>query len=264
MANELLIERRGDVLWLTLNRPEVHNALNVAMTEALTRAINAASRDMALRAVVITASGERSFCSGADLKENAGGMFLSSDGTNPIADVIRAVESCEKIVIARIGGRVLAGGIGLVAACDLAYAADHAEFGLPEVRVGLFPAMVAAKLLEKMPLRSLQQMAYLAQPISAAEAEACGLVSRTVSSSELDDVIAETVARLRQNSPNALTAGKQAMLRMRDMAAAERLAFAERTIAEISRSNDAVEGRKAFAERRQPRWFTETTRGADG
>ncbi|MGG2476847.1 enoyl-CoA hydratase-related protein, partial [Rhizobium sp. BR5] len=77
------------------------------------------------------------------------------------ADVMRAIESCDKTVIARINGRVLAGGLGLVAACDLVYAADHAEFGLPEVRVGLFPAMVAAKLLAKIPLSGLQEMAYL-------------------------------------------------------------------------------------------------------
>ena len=77
MANEVLSEKRKDVLWLTLNRPEVHNALNAAMTDALTHAIRAASGDHGLRAVVITAAGERSFCSGADLKESAGGMFLS-------------------------------------------------------------------------------------------------------------------------------------------------------------------------------------------
>ncbi|MGV2036136.1 enoyl-CoA hydratase-related protein, partial [Agrobacterium sp. 22-3574a1] len=140
MVGELLSEKRKDVLWLTLNRPDVHNAMNAAMTDALTHAIRTASSDGDLRAVVITAAGDRSFCSGADLKESAGGMFLSRDGTNPIANVMRAIETCNKIVIARVNGRVLAGGLGLIAACDLAYAADHAEFGLPEVRVGLFPA----------------------------------------------------------------------------------------------------------------------------
>lgn len=110
MADELLCETRKDVLWLTLNRPEVHNALNAAMTDALTDAIRAASGDHSLRAVVITAAGDRSFCSGADLKESAGGMFLSRDGTNPIADVMRAIERCEKPVIARINGRVWPAG----------------------------------------------------------------------------------------------------------------------------------------------------------
>lgn len=254
MADELLHERRQDVLWLTLNRPEVHNALNAAMTEALTDAIRAASGDGSLRAVVITAAGDRSFCSGADLKESAGGMFLSRNGTNPIADVMRAIESCDKPVIARINGRVLAGGLGLVAACDLAYAADHAEFGLPEVRVGLFPAMVAAKLLAKIPLGGLQEMAYLGQPISAAQAIRLGLVNRTAPLAELDGLIEEVLAKLRQNAPGAIAAGKAALLAMRDMPPDERLAFAEGAIAAISGSDEAREGRQAFAEKRPPVW----------
>lgn len=254
MADELLHETRQDVLWLTLNRPEVHNALNAEMTEALTDAIRAASGDGSLRAVVITAAGDRSFCSGADLKESAGGMFLSRNGTNPIADVMRAIESCDKPVIARINGRVLAGGLGLVAACDLTYAADHAEFGLPEVRVGLFPAMVAAKLLAKMPLGGLQEMAYLGQPISTAQAIHLGLVNRTASLAKLDDLIEEVLAKLRQNAPGAIAAGKAALLAMRDMPSDERLAFAEGAIAAISGCNEAREGRQAFAEKRPPIW----------
>ncbi|MDH6295130.1 Enoyl-CoA hydratase/carnithine racemase [Agrobacterium fabrum] len=255
MADELLHDTRQDVLWLTLNRPEVHNALNAAMTEALTDAIRAASGDGSLRAVVITAAGDRSFCSGADLKESAGGMFLSRNGTNPIADVMRAIESCDKPVIARINGRVLAGGLGLVATCDLAYAADHAEFGLPEVRIGLFPAMVAAKLLAKIPLGGLQEMAYLGQPISAAEAIRLCLVNRTAPLAELDGLIDEVLTKLRQNAPGAIAAGKAALLAMRDMPSDERLAFAEGAIAAISGSNEAREGRQAFAEKRPPKWI---------
>lgn len=254
MADELLSEKRKDVLWLTLNRPDVHNAMNAAMTDALTDALRAASGDGNLRAVVITAAGDRSFCSGADLKESAGGMFLSRDGTNPIADVIRAIEICDKIVIARINGRVLAGGLGLIAACDLAYAANHAEFSLPEVRVGLFPAMVAAKLLTRIPPGRLHEMAYLGQPFIAAEAERMGLVNRTAPSAALDAVIEEVLARLRQNAPGAIAAGKAALLAMRDMPSGDRLAFAESVIATISTGGEAREGRKAFAEKRPPIW----------
>lgn len=254
MADELLSEKRKDVLWLTLNRPEVHNAMNAAMTDALTEAIRAASDEASLRAVVITAAGNRSFCSGADLKESAGGMFLSRDGTNPIADVMRAIETCDKIVIARINGRVLAGGLGLIAACDLAYTADHAQFGLPEVRVGLFPAMVAAKVLAKIPMNRLHEMAYLGQPIGAEEAEHIGLVNRAVPSAELDSVIEEVLACLRQNAPGAIAAGKAALLAMRDTPSVERLAFAESVIAKIGSSEEAREGRQAFAEKRPPVW----------
>lgn len=254
MTDELLVERRGRVLWLTLNRQNVHNALNAALVEALVAALNAASIDETLRAVVLTGAGERSFCSGADLKESAGAMFSSKDGANPIAEVLRAIETCSRPVIARINGSVLAGGIGLVAACDLTYAAEHAKFGLPEVRVGLFPMMVAAKLLPVMDLRRLQEMAYLGEGFTAAAAEACGLITRCVPSAELDAVLSGVLVALDQGSPAAIQAGKQALREMRDMDGRDRLAFAERAIANLSDTTEAREGRTAFAEKRKPRW----------
>jgi enoyl-CoA hydratase/carnithine racemase len=254
MTEELLMERRGDVLWLTLNRPHVHNALNRALTSALVEAFAAASADDTLRAVVLTGAGERTFCSGADLKESAGGMFQSERGANPIADVLRSIEACRKLVVARINGSVLAGGMGLVAACDLAYAADHARFGLPEVRVGVFPMMVAAKLMQQIPRRCLQEMAYLGESISAEAAEDYGLINRAMPAAELDSVIVDILAKLRQNSPAALSAGKQAILAMQDMPQPDRLAFAEGKIAELGASSDAQEGRAAFIEKRRPRW----------
>jgi enoyl-CoA hydratase/carnithine racemase len=254
MAGELLSERRDDVLWLTLNRPEVHNALNAALAGALVEAFSAASADAGLRAVVLTGAGERTFCSGADLKESAGGMFQSNAGSNPIGNVLRAIETCERLVIARINGSVLAGGMGLLATCDLAYTADHARFALPEVRVGVFPMMVATRLLSQIPRRRLQEMAYLGESISAQAAEECGLVNRAVPAVALDGVIVDVLAELRQNSPAAISAGKRTILEMQDMALADRLAFAEAKIAELGDSPDAREGRAAFAEKRKPRW----------
>ena len=254
MTDELLVERRDRVLWLTLNRPGVHNALNAALASALVDALEAASGDETLRAVVLTGAGERSFCSGADLKESAGGMFRSRNGANPVADVLRAIETCARPVIARINGTVLAGGIGLVAACDLAYAAEHAKFGLPEVRVGLFPMMVAAKLMPVMGLRRLQEMAYLGETFTAATAEDCGLITRSVPQAELDTVLSAVLAALGQGSPAAIGAGKRALREMKEMAGGERLAFAERAIADLSQSPEALEGRAAFAEKRKPWW----------
>ena len=254
MTDVLLQERRDSVLWLTLNRPEVHNALNAALTRALTEALQAASEDEALRAVVLTGAGGRTFCAGADLKESAGGMFQSENGANPIADVLRAIEACGKPVTARINGAALAGGMGLVAACDLAIAADHAKFGLPEVRVGLFPMMVAALLMQRIPQRRLQAMAYLGETLSATEAAEYGLIDRAVPPENLDAEIESLLSVLKRNSPAAMRAGKAAMQAMRAMTPQERLAFAERRIAELGSSEDAREGRAAFAEKRKPRW----------
>ncbi|MBL0373296.1 enoyl-CoA hydratase/isomerase family protein [Rhizobium sp. KVB221] len=257
MTGILLSERHGSVLWLTLNRQAVHNALNLSLTEALVDAFAAASADDDLRAVVLTGAGERTFCAGADLKDIDGGMFASSAGANPIANVIRAIGSCSKPVICRVNGSAFGGGLGLVSACDLAYAADHANFGTPEVRVGVFPLMIATTLMRQVPQRRLREMAYLGEPLNAAEAERYGLINRAVPAGELDGVIDTVIAKLMRGSPSAMRMGKAAFGEMQDMPQDERLAYAERMIGLVADTPDAREGRAAFGEKRKPRWVPE-------
>lgn len=253
MVEELLVERRGHALWLTLNRPGRHNAINVAMTEALIAALSDASGDATIRAVALTGAGDRSFCSGADLKEGSR-MFRSDDGSNPIGNVLRAIQNCAKPVIARINGSALAGGFGLVAACDLAYAADHARFGLPEVRVGVFPMMIATRLVHQIPERRLREMAYLGETIGAEEALRWNVVNRAVPLSELDRVIDEVLEKLALAAPNALAAGKKALFDIRGLEREAALAYAEKAIAVLGDSPEAAEGRAAFGEKRKPGW----------
>jgi methylglutaconyl-CoA hydratase len=259
MSEELLVERRGPALWLTLNRPERHNALNLAMTEALVAALGEAGSDPSIRAVVLTGAGEKTFCSGADLKEGPR-MFASADGSNPIGNVLRAIQSCPKPVIARVNGAALAGGFGLVAACDLAYAADHARFGLPEVRVGVFPMMIAVRLLRQIPQRRFVEMAYLGQPIFTREAVLYNVINAAVSADALDGVIDGIVDALCDAAPAALAAGKKALAELEDTDQSSGLALAERAIAELGVSAEAVEGRAAFAEKRQPSWSVTPSR----
>jgi len=253
MAEELLVEPRGPVLWLTLNRPDRHNAINGAMTTALVEALGKASADMGVRAIVLTGAGERTFCSGADLKDQSS-MFASAGGSNPIGNVLRAIQGCDKLVIARLNGSALAGGLGLVAACDLAYAADHAKFGLPEVRVGVFPMMIATRLMHQIPERHFREMAYLGETIDAIEAERYGLVNRAVPAADLDPLIRSVIDKLMLGAPGAIAAGKKALSEMRDMAEAEKLIHAERLIAILGDGAEAREGRAAFADKRRPGW----------
>lgn len=253
MSDELLVERRGLALRLTLNRPDRHNALNVAMTEGLITALARASADPAIRAVVLTGAGERTFCSGADLKEGAK-MFRSEDGSNPIGNVLRAIQNCPKPVIARLNGSALAGGFGLVAACDLAYAADHARFGLPEVRVGVFPMMIAVRLLRQVPERRLREMAYLGETIGVDDAVRWNLINAAASAAELDALIDSVIVKLALAAPDAVATGKKALFELGDLDSAEGLAFAERAIATLAESSEAAEGRAAFAEKRKPIW----------
>jgi methylglutaconyl-CoA hydratase len=253
MAEELLVERRGAVLWLTLNRPDRHNAINGAMTASLVEALGDASADPSVGAIVLTAAGERTFCSGADLKEQSS-MFASAGGLNPIGNLLRAIQECSKLVIARVNGSALAGGLGLVAACDLAYAADHAKFGMPEVRVGVFPMMIATRLTRQVPERRFREMAYLGEMIGTEEAERYGLINRAVPAAELDALIRSVLGKLMLGAPGAISAGKKALSEMQDMPQAERLSHAERMIAILGDSAEAREGRAAFAERRKPGW----------
>jgi methylglutaconyl-CoA hydratase len=253
MADELLVERRGAALWLILNRPERHNALNLAMTSAIVEALVEASGDPAIRAVVLTGAGDRTFCSGADLKEGSR-MFSSEDGSNPIGNVLRAIQACSKPVIARLNGTALAGGFGLVAACDLAYAANHARFGLPEVRVGVFPLMITVPLLRQVPERRLKEMAYLGETIGAEEAERWSVINRAVPAAELDELIEDVIAKLTLGAPGAVSAGKKALFAIGDLDRPAGLAFAERLIAELGGSTEAAEGRAAFGDKRKPAW----------
>ena len=253
MADELLVERRGPALWLTLNRPERHNALNVAMTTSLIEALSRVSTDPDIRAVVLTGAGDRTFCSGADLKEG-GRMFRSEDGTNPVANVLRAIQNCAKPLIARINGSALAGGFGLVAACDLAYAADHARFGLLEVRVGVFPMMIATRLIHQVPERRLRELAYLGETIGVEEAVRWNVINRAVAADGLDAAIDSVIATLTLAAPAALAAGKKALYDIADLDRHSALAFAERAIAMLGDSAEAAEGREAFTEKRKPDW----------
>ena len=181
-------------------------------------------------------------------------MFRSEDGSNPIGNVLRAIQNCAKPVIARINGSALAGGFGLVAACDLAYAADHARFGLPEVRVGVFPMMIATRLVHQVPERRLRELAYLGDTVGALDAMQWNIVNRVAPAAELDGLIDDALAKLMLAAPDALAMGKKALFDIPELGREEALVYAERAIGMLGESAEAAEGRAAFAEKRKPRW----------
>lgn len=258
MSDELLVEKRGSALWVTINRPEAHNALSRAVTDGLVAAFQAATTDATVRAVVLTGAGDRTFCAGADLKESrAGGSkstFSSADGENPLVRVYRAMRACLKPIIGRVNGSALGGGLGLVSGCDFVYAAEHAKFGTPEVKVGVFPMMITTYLIRQLPRRRYWEMAFLGEPLSAAEAERYSLINRCLPADELDTFISSVLERLARNSPTALRLGKQALDVMQDLSVDQTLAYAELMIEKLAATDDAREGMAAFAEKRKPNW----------
>jgi len=251
-------ERRGAALWLTINRPEQRNALTVNVLGQLGAALRAASADAGLRAIVLTGAGEKAFCSGGDLKSGAakGGAFNAEAASleNPLLRFYEEVERCDLPLVARVNGHAMGGGLGLLACCDLAVAADDALLATPEVKVGLFPMVIGTYLLRLVPRRKLMAMCLLGDTISARDAVEYGLLNMAVPRAALDDCVGRLIDTLCARSPTAQRMGKHALRAVEDMTLQQSHEYMRLMIARLSLTEDAREGMAAFAEKRTPQW----------
>ena len=253
----VLCEARGRVLWVTINRPEQRNAINDEVIAGISAALQQAATDPTVRALVLTGAGDKAFCAGADLKQanrSGGGVFTTDSDTHPMIEMFRAAEQCNKPVIARVNGHVMAGGLGLLCMCDLAISVDNAKFGTPEARIGVFPMMILSYMLRLIPRRRLLEMCMTADPFSASEALGYGLLNKVVAAEELDAALEALLERILGNSPAALLFGKKAFHAMQDMSIGECFEYAQLMISRMSQTADAREGIAAFAEKRPPNW----------
>ena len=249
------VERRGQVLWITLDRPERRNALNAAAASRLAAAFGELASDRSLRAGILTGAGEKAFCAGADLAADAADLKPDlSESTAPYANLLRRLHAVPVPLIARVNGACLAGGIGLVALCDMAIAADHARFGAPEVKVGLFAMQVYSALQHIVPAKLLFEWCVTGDSVDAASALAAGLVNRVVPMAELDQATDALLERVVDKSPLAVRRGKHAMRSVAHLGFPDSLAFMEAQIALLASSDDAKEGLAAFREKRPPNW----------
>ena len=208
-----------------------------------------------MRAIVLTGAGNKAFCAGADLTGGTGTFTLGLD--EPMTDfgkLARSVRDLGIPLIARVNGTCVAGGMGLMALCDLAVVADHAKFGLPEARVGVFAMQVLVYLRSMLHARHINELCLTGELIDAARAKEIGIANYVVTAAELDAKVEWLVARVSEMSPVALRRGKYAIAAMEKMSFSEALAFAETLIAVTSSTDDAREGLAAFNERRPPRW----------
>jgi crotonobetainyl-CoA hydratase len=251
----VLTERDGGILWITINRPAALNALNPLAHRELSAALDQFGADPALRVAVITGAGERAFCVGSDLKARA---ERNADDHPPTGfGGISHRFDLAKPVIAAVNGLALGGGVEIVAACDLAVAADHVEFGLPEPRVGLAALGGGGlqRLARNMPLKYAMELVLTGRRFGAEEARRIGLINDVVPRAELRARVRQMAGQIIAGAPLAVEASKQVMLQslaLPDLAAALRARYpaAERMLA----SEDAREGQRAFVEKRQPRW----------
>jgi crotonobetainyl-CoA hydratase len=256
----VLTERRGHVLLVTLNRPEVRNAVNLAVTLALGDALEQAERDRGIWAVVLTGAGDKAFCAGADLKAVARGENLIPADPERAAWGFAGYVShhISKPTIAAVNGFDRGGGTEISLASDLVVAAETASFGLPEVRRGIFAGAGGLfRLPAQIPKKVAMEMILTGEPITAQRALELGLVNRVAPRDQVVDAALDLAGKITANAPLAVQASKRVANGMSDGRVPAEAGLWELSRAEslaLKRTADAAEGPRAFAEKRTPQW----------
>jgi len=256
MANqpEVLLERRGQAMWITLNRPEKRNAINQGIIDGVRQGYEQAHADPEVRVIVLTGAGDRAFCAGADLQPGKGFAFDYSKPSGDYADLMRLAQNSTLPSIARVNGVCMAGGMGLLCMTDMAIAGDNVRFGLPEVKVGVFPMQVLSLMQNLVPQRILREWCFTGEPFTAEEAHEAGLLNYVVPAAELDAKVDWLIQRIVDKSPTAIRRGKYAMRAIQAMSFDQAIAYTETQIATMALTEDAKEGLAAFNEKRAPNW----------
>jgi enoyl-CoA hydratase/carnithine racemase len=250
----ILVGRDDGIATVTINRPDARNALSTLTINELRAAFAELSRDADVRVVILRGAGDVAFCAGADLKEVATLSDLPARRRyfGGVADLLETIHRMPQPVIARVAGFALAGGMGLAAGCDFVLAADNAEFGLPEITLGLFPMVVMAPILRLVGPRAAVELALGGERIDALRAERLGLVTRVVPLSQLDSEVHRLARRLKSFSPLVLGLGKQAIYNSASMDYVTALNYLREMVALVASSDDLAEGVRAFLEKRPP------------
>jgi len=251
-GDDLLYEVRNGTAWLTLNREERRNAITVEMIDGFGEYLDRAEQDDDVRAICITGSGDKVFCSGADLGSAMGGH--GADGPLKYARLLQRMRDYPKPLVARLNGLCMAGGMGLMLSCDMVYAPLDVTLGTPEVKVGLFPMMISALILENMPKKKAMEMVFTGFRISASEARELGLVTAAVSREDLDATVERTLSAIRDNAPVAISIGRRAMAEINDISFEDSIEFLHQRLLDVLGTEDAAEGIAAFFGKRRPIW----------
>lgn len=249
----LQVENADRVLRLTLDRPERRNALN---DEVLTAMVAAVRDPGEARVVVVTGSGDRVFCSGADLAgmaDDATGLERH-EARSGLRELVVAIRTCPLPVVARVQGLCLAGGVGLALGCDVVLASSAAQFGLPEVDLGLWPFMVSALLAAHVSPKVAMELMLSGRRVPAGEAQALGLVSRVLPAQSFDAEADEIIAALARKPPVAVRLGKAAFLSALETPLVPALDAMQAQLSLLTTTADAVEGVAAFFGKREPHW----------
>lgn len=256
----LRFERQGAVARVALARPEVRNAFDDVLIEELTRAFREAADDSEVRVVVLSGDGP-SFCAGADVSwmRKAGGYSRAENEADAgrMARMLRGIDACPKPVVALAHGAAIGGGVGLVAAADIAIAAEGTVFSLAEVRLGILPAVISPYVLRSIGPRFARDLFLTGDRFDAREAHRIGLAHQVVAAGELEAAGRRKVASLLAAGPEAVGVAKRLIEQVTGKTPDEAMDLTVRTIAERRASAEAKEGLTAFLEKRKPDWAKE-------
>lgn len=250
------VHRLDGTVTLEIHRPEARNALNGEVLAELLAGLDEAEADAAVSAVVITGCGDV-FSAGGDLKEAAAYAdrpFGGYEVDGLYTKLLLRLRSLSKPTIAAVNGTALGGAVGLVAGCDLAIASERAEFGMPELRVGLFPMMAMAPLLAALGPKAALELFLTGGTLDAQAARTLGLVNQVVAHDGFMGAVADYAARFDGNSPVIVKLGKEAFYSLPGMSYEQALEFLRTKKAVLGQTEDSAEGRRAFLEKRTPRW----------
>lgn len=256
MADEVRTEVRANAAWLTIDREERRNALSPAVIHGLIDSLADAASDPRVRLVVLTGAGDRAFCAGGDIG-GFGRAAADQDVESAPAAISRLLDALwwhPKPTLARVGGKALGGGFGLMLACDLAIASDDAEVGTPEIDIGLWPHVITAVIQRRVPRSIALELMLTGRRMPADEAARWGLVNRVVPRAALDEAVQELVDAIAAKSPHVARLGKRSFAGAEGKPWGPAIDHLKEKLAENLGAEDLVEGVSAFLEKRKPEW----------
>lgn len=257
MPETLEVNTDGAVMFITINRPEVHNAMNDLMVTELIQIFEAMHDDRSIRAVVLRAAGE-TFSAGGDLGDIKRHEAMSHD--ERVANIarfdtmLRAVNEAPQVTIAQVQGGALGGGFGLVCCSDIAIASEKARFGLPEVRMGLAPSLISPYVIARMGLTRARALMLTGGHLNAGEALNAGVVTEVCEPDQLETSVQAVIRSILQCAPHALAETKKLIFHVMSHSLSESLPYRAELITRLRYSEEGQEGMEAFMEKRKPSW----------
>lgn len=254
MNEEVILEQRGPVAWITISREERRNAIDAAVIRGIAAALDQAVASDA-RAIVLTGAGDKAFCAGGDL----GGMTEDSkiaqhDARGEVGALFARMRSAEVPIIARVNGHALGGGFGLMLACDVVVASSDAKVGTPEVDLGLWPFIITAVVQRDVPRKVALEMMLTGRKMPAEEAAHWGFVNMVAAPDALDEELDRLVGAITSKSPSIAALGKRSFYKAEDMTFEQSVEYLSGMLSLALGSEDAIEGVTAFLQKRRPEW----------